>query len=525
MGDNRINPIIRLDYPDPDVIRVGEVYYMVSTTMHFMPGCEILCSRDLYNWEHVCFVYDRLDSTPEQRLEGNRSIYGRGMWAASLRYHDGMFYVCFVANDTGKTYLYTAENIEGPWTKRMIDGFYHDCSLLFDDDGGVYIVSGNTDIRLQQLKPDLSGPLAGGLDRIIVSDDGNPMLGFEGSHFYKIKGKYYLFLIHSLKDRWRRVEACYQSDSLEGQFTGGDILDDDMGYCGQGVAQGGIVDTPDGGWYAVLFQDRGAVGRIPVLIPVSFKDGAPVFGDGGRIPEQFELLPERTNCGYMPLVASDDFKGNTESFPACGQKREFGCFGLKSVWQFNHEPDLPYTCLDTKNGRWRIENGRLCRDLTHAPNMITQRMMFPGCSGEVTVEYAGLKEGDYAGICALQGCYAMAAVTKDNGKYYLVMAEHEAKDTPPGAGENDCLTQIERERVAIQGERVRLKLSVDFEEMKDEAVFFYEDEGQWKQIGSRKKLYFRLDHFTGCRFGLFSYATRQTGGKAAFGNFIYEYEK
>ena len=264
------NPITGLDYPDPDVIRVDDTYYMVSTTMHFVPGCEILRSYDLVHWEHLSYVYERLDSTEEQRLVGEKNCYGKGMWAASLRYHKGMYYICFVANDTGKTYLYTADNIEGPWEKRIIEGFYHDCSLLFEDDH-VYIVSGNRNIRLQELKKDLSGPKEGGLDRILVSDSRNPGLGFEGSHFYKIDGMYYLFLIHSLPDRWMRTQACYVSDSLTGEFKGGDVLCDTMGYCGQGVAQGGIVDTPDHKWYAVLFQDRGAVGRIPVLVPVKWE--------------------------------------------------------------------------------------------------------------------------------------------------------------------------------------------------------------------------------------------------------------
>ena len=143
-GNQEINPITRLDYPDPDVIRVDNTYYMVSTTMHFMPGCEILRSYDLVNWEHASYVYDVLDSTPGQKIEGEENIYGQGMWAASLRYHKGIFYVCFVANDTGKTYIYSAPSIEGPWKKSYIKGFYHDCSILFDDDDRVYIASGRS---------------------------------------------------------------------------------------------------------------------------------------------------------------------------------------------------------------------------------------------------------------------------------------------------------------------------------------------------------------------------------------------
>ena len=193
---------------------------------------------------------------------------------------------------------------------------------------------------------------------MIVSDEGNSYLGYEGTHFYKRNGRYYLFFIHSLRDRWRRVEACFWSDSLEGEFTGGDVLDDDLGYCGQGVAQGGIVDTPDGDWYAVLFQDRGAVGRIPVLVPVSWKNEVPVFGENplqcGKRAVLSLVTTASAECDYQyqPLVQSDDFRGAAESAFRDGNSDltdRFDCFGLKSVWQFNHEPDL--TLIDWKGRR------------------------------------------------------------------------------------------------------------------------------------------------------------------------------
>ena len=234
-----------MDIPDPDVIFHGGYYYLITTTMHFFPGGEILRSEDLKKWEHYSYVFDKLDSTPARRLEGDEHIYGKGMWAPSLRFNDGMFYVAFSSNDTHKTYLYRAEDLKGPWKLNEIKGFYHDLSLLFDN-GKAYIVYGNTQIHLTELNSDLTAPEEGGLDRIIVDDSGNPMLGYEGSHVYKIDGRYYLFLIHSLRDKWRRVEAMYVSDSLEGEFTGGDIFDDDLGIRDTGFAQGGVVKGPSG---------------------------------------------------------------------------------------------------------------------------------------------------------------------------------------------------------------------------------------------------------------------------------------
>lgn len=515
--DRGINPITRLDYPDVDVIRVEDTYYMVSTTMYFMPGCEILKSYDLVNWEHAAYVYDRLDSTPAQTLTGEESAYGQGMWAASFRYHKGTFYICFVANDTRKTYLYTSDSIEGEWEKHIVEGFYHDCSLLFDDDDRIYIVYGNKHIYLTELKPDLSGPLEGGLHRMVVSDEGNPSLGYEGAHFYKINGKYYLFFIHSLRDRWMRAEACFVADSLEGEFVGGDILVDDRGYCGQGVAQGGIVDTPDGNWFAVLFQDHGAVGRIPVLIPMHWEGDWPVIGENGRVPEKFQVFSTRPEYKYEPLVQSDDFKEKAE----VGNKTKYGCFGLKSAWQYNHEPELSLVNHDADKGILWIENGKICQNLITARNTLTQRMLFPKCAAQVTVDVSGLKEGDYAGICALQSCYGMVAATKQDGKTYVVMQNREATDGSMAGVGKDVTPGTEQERVLLQGNVFTLKIEVDFWKMRDEARFFYLEGEQWKPIGCTHKLYFKLDHFTGCRFGLFTYATKEMGGRAGFSNFIY----
>lgn len=507
----KINPITRLDYPDPDVIRVGEFYYMVSTTMYFFPGGEILRSKDLVHWEHLSYIYDTLDGTPGQRLEGSQNIYAQGMWAACVRYHQGQFYVCFSANDTGKAYLYTASDPAGPWQRRPIQGFYHDCSLLFDQDGRVYISYGHREIHITELKEDLSGPKPGGLDRVVVSDKDNPRLGYEGSHFYRINGRYYLFLIHSRRDRWRRTEACFIADSLEDEFTGGDVLDDDMGYLDQGVAQGGIVDTPDGRWYAVLFQDRGAVGRIPVLVPMSWKEGVPVFGENGRIPESFPV-PEAAPTA--PLVASDDFT-------TAGGPQTHGTFGLKSCWQFNHQPELSLTKLDRELGTWSVSTDKLCADVTQARNTLTQRMLFPRCAAEITVSAESLKEGDVAGLCVLQCCYGLIGITRCEDGYRLTVRTRENDETSQPA---QVSPEQEWESIPWESSQVQLRVEADFDQMKDQAVFFYRACGSenWTQLGPVHKLYFKLDHFTGCRFGLFTYATKETGGTAIFSDFVYD---
>ncbi len=512
---NQINPITCLDYPDPDVIRVGDIYYMASTTMHFMPGCEILRSYDLVNWEHAAYVYETLDSTDGQCLKGDKNIYGKGMWAATLRYHEGKFYVLFIANDTHKTYLYIATSVEGPWARQEIEGFYYDASLLFDDDGKVYIVHGHKVIWLTELEKDLSKPKPGGLNRIIVSDEGNDILGYEGSHIYKINNIYYVFFIHSRRDRWMRVEACFMADRLDGEFMGGDCLEDTRGYCNQGVAQGGIVDTPEGDWYAMLFQDHGAAGRIPILVPITWEDNYPVFGDKGKIPDSFEVKMTEKACGKSSsyaLVGSDDFVSEPDAK---------GEYKFLPRWQFNHEPWREFFELNGKEGYYRIITSKLCANMTEAPNTLTQRMKYPKCEAYVTIDVSNLKEGDYAGICALQGCYGLAAVTVREGKYFIVMQGKAANDDSLKAMKPDHEPGCEYECISTDKKLIKLKIKADFTNMKDEAEFFYENENSWIKIGITQKLYFKMDHFTGCRFGLFAYATKESGGSARFYKFTY----
>lgn len=511
------NPILRSDFPDPDVIRVGDTYYMISTTMHFMPGGVILRSFDLIHWEIFSHVYETLDDTPAQKLEGDQSIYGQGMWAASLRHHQGRFYVCFVANDTRKTYLYQSDDLRGPWQKQTMEGFYHDCSLLFDDDGRVYIVYGNSEIYLTELNPDLSGPKPGGLQRLIVRDREGVRLGYEGAHLYKIHGRYYVFFIHWLAEgSGRRVQACFSADALTGEFTGRDVLDDDMGYFNNGVAQGGIVDTPEGDWYAVLFQDQGALGRVPVVVPVRWEDDFPVFGVESKVPACLEIPSTRPEHVYAPFVSSDDF----HYAPGLDGKIRLG-----SAWQWNHNPDDACWVVDGAAGVLQLCAGRLSENVTRARNVLTQRAVGPHCSASVEVDGSLLNDGDFAGMCALQGRYGMVAIMREKGQYFLVMKGNPGKADYTMGKTLDKTPGVEYERVPLAGAKATLRVDLNFAQMTDEARFSYWDGAAWKPIGAVQKLYFGLDHFVGCRFGLFVYAMQRTGGKAGFRRFVVEVER
>lgn len=504
------NPIIFADYPDPDIIRVEDTYYMVSTTMHFMPGCVILRSYDLIHWETAAHVYQTLDDTPGQKLEGGH-IYGKGMWAASLRYHKGMFYICFVANDTGKTYLFTAASVNGPWSKQTIAGFYHDCSLLFDDDGRTYLVSGNMEIRLTELEEDLSGPKSGGLSRVIVQDRKDEVyLGYEGAHLYKINGKYVVFLIHMPKAAGRRTQACFMTDSLEGEFVGGDVFNDDMGYFNSGVAQGGIVDTPQGDWYAMLFQDYGALGRIPVLVPFHWEKDWPVFPR--HAPLQVEVSSTRPGYVYKPLYGSDDFQYRQD---------ENGGLHLKDYWEWNHNPADGLWSVTEKPGVYRIRTDRLSPNLVYAVNTLTQRAVGPACEALVTLDGSGLKEGDYAGLCLLISTYGFIALTREEGQLYLVMKARPTEDKSIFGNLVDQEPGAEYARVAVNGSRVRLKARCNFADRADVCEFFYLDDSGWLKLGVSHHMVFKMDMFVGARVGLFMFSTRESGGSADFSEFAY----
>ena len=505
------NPIIWADYPDLDPIRIDDTYYMVSTTMHFMPGCVILRSYDLIHWEVATHVYDVLDDTTDQKLEGEKQIYGKGMWAASLRYYKGKFYVCFVANDTHKTYLFTATDIMGPWEKQNIEGFYHDCSLLFDDDDRVYIIYGNNEIHLIELNEDISGPKPGGLNRIIIRETQEYYLGYEGAHFYKINGKYYAFFIHMLKSKnSRRTQACFVADSLEGEFVGGEVFDDDMGFHNSGVAQGGIVDTPDGKWYATLFQDRGAIGRIPVIVPMRWENDFPVFDK--KVPEYIEIPSTRPEYKYKPLVGDDNFIYDPDAS---------GKVSLKDIWQWNHTPTNILWSVTEKPGTYRIHSGKVCLNVNYAVNTLTQRAMGPACEAVVTLDGSGLKNGDYAGLSFLISSYGLIALTKEEGQCYLVMLAKSTNDKSIFGNLVDNEPGVEYARIPVSEAKVTLKACGYFVDKTDECEFYYQDGEEWKKLGITHNMVWKMDHFVGCRFGLFLFSTKEIGGTAEFSKFRY----
>jgi beta-xylosidase len=483
------NPVIFADVPDMSMVRVGDTYYMSSTTMHMSPGVPIMKSKDLINWQIVSYAYDILGDVDDLNLINGKNSYGRGSWASCIRYHDGTFYVSTFSQTTGKTYIFSTKNIEkGLWKTSSFSPSYHDNTLFFDDDGRVYLITGNKKLTLVELNTDLSGVKTGGVNQVIIENSSAPSgndsgLG-EGSQLFKVNGKYYLFNITWPKGGMRTV-VIHRADKITGPWEGKLALQD------KGVAQGGIVDTPDGKWFAYLFRDFGSVGRIPYLVPAKWEDGWPVLGVDGKVPDKLDLPASK---GLNPgIVASDEFN------------RHKGEPALPLVWQWNHNPDNKLWSVTQRKGYLRLTTGRIDTIFVTARNTLTQRTFGPECSGSTSIDISNMKEGDFAGLALLQRKFGLVGVRYNNGTKSIVMVN--AQSGRP----------VEAQSVPLTQKTVYLKAECDFRDKTDLANFFYSLDGKtWTPIGSQLKMEYSMPHFMGYRYGLFNYATKTPGGYVDF---------
>ena len=488
------NPIIFADVPDMSIIRVGDTYYMSSTTMHLSPGLPIMSSKDLVNWKIIGYCYDTLVSNDDMNLENGKSTYGRGSWASSIRYHNGTYYFSTFSATSGKTHIYSTKNIEkGPWKAVSFRPSLHDHSLFFDDDGKVYMLYGNKKLTLAELNDDLSGIKEGGVNQVVIENTTAPTdsiagsnLG-EGSQLFKVNGKYYLFNITWPRGGMRTV-VIHRADKLTGPWEGRIALQD------LGVAQGGLIDKPDGTWYSYLFRDYGAVGRIPYLVPVKWVDGWPVLGENGKVPATLNLP---ANKSLIPgIVSSDEFSGKNN-------KR-----ALPLVWQWNHNPDISLWSLTERKGFLRLKTGRIDTSFLLAKNTLTQRTIGPVCTGSISLDISNMNDGDFAGLSLLQKNYGLVGV-RINGNNKIIVMINATGGKP-----------VEAAQLPLEQKTVHFKAECDFTDKKDVANFFYSLDGKnWKPIGTQLKMAYTLPHFMGYRFALFNYATKNIGGFADFDYF------
>ena len=510
------NPLFYDEFSDPDIIRVGDDYYLAGTTMHTVPGVNILHSKDLVNWEQISYCFDRFDfDDPAFSLIDKKEVYGQGVWAPCIRYNNGKFYVFTNVNGKGLQ-AFIASDIRGPWEHVRVKGNIYDLSVLFDDDGKIYAIHGYGSVRCCELKPDLSEPVEG-TDKVIIPE-GNAV--GEGHHMYKINGWYYLISTdykpngRTLCSRSKNIYGPYETITITADETygyhpapmtnvKGRIVDNgtnisispaDKHATGCANAhQGGIVSTPDGQWWALLMQDFHSLGRTVCLMPMTWKEGWPMVGlEGnlGRAPRTW-LKPSTDSqtviTPHAPYQRSDDFNGKC----------------LQRIWQWNHNPD---------DSKWQLKKGKLriesmpAEQLLWARNTLTQRAIGPKSQTVVSLDVTHLKDGDVAGLGNINMPCSWIGVHRV-GKEWILKR----------------FTQLDNDTVCmpISPVKGRVWLMLDGDYDNDRASYKYSLDGtSFAPLGGEMVLSYQLITFQGSRPSLFVFNTKgTTGGYAEFDDF------
>ena len=522
------NPLFYDEFSDPDVIRVGDDYYLAGTTMHSVPGLVILHSKDLVNWENISYCFDRFDF-PEDRfsLKNHQEIYGQGIWAPCIRYANGQFYIFSNINGKGLQ-CYSSKDIKGPWTHHNMQGNIYDLGVLFDDDGKIYAIHKYGEVHCTELKPDMSGPVEGS-DRVIIPD-GNGI--GEGHHIYKIDGMYYLIstdyspngrtLCSRSKSIWGPYETRvitadetygYHAASLtqvprgtkyrigeDGTKFGLGPVDKDATAC-TNAHQGGIVQAKDGTWWALFMQDFHSIGRTVCLMPMTWEDGWPMVGlkgNLGRAPRTWY----KPGTHPQPLPSERGVE-NGDRFAPYDRSDDFDSKQLGRIWQWNHNPDDKMWSL--KGGRLRIQSTP-SEQLMWARNTLTQRVIGPKSITTVEIYIKGMKDGDVAGLGNINVPCSWIGIVKDGNNLTIRCFEQLTNDTVIAP-------------VGISNGKIWLRMIGDFDN--DQAQYAYSTDGtNFQTLGRMMPLSYQLISFQGSRHALFTFNVKgKKGGYAEFDNF------
>ena len=542
------NPLFYDEFSDPDILRVGDDYYLAGTTMHTVPGLVILHSKDLVNWENISYCFDRFDFDDDAfSLKNHKEIYGQGVWAPAIRYANGQFYVFTNINGKGLQ-CYTSKDIRGPWKHHNMQGRIYDLSVLFDDDGKIYAIHGYGEVKCTELKPDMSGPIEE-TERTIIPE--GSAVG-EGHHMYKINGMYYLIstdyrpngrtLCSRSKSIWGPYETItitadetfgYHAASLtqvpqdeqyrighDGTKFGIPDVDKDATAC-TNIHQGGIVEDQSGQWWALLMMDFHSIGRTVTLAPITWKDGWPMLGlEGnlGRAPRTWRKPDVRGNGGagvrgyentsFAPYDRSDDFEYSRTSVPSHPRTSDKS---LKPIWQWNHNPDDKMWSL--KNGRLRL-NTMPAEQLMWARNTLTQRVIGPTSVTTVELYTKGMKDGDVAGLGNINVPCSWIGIVKDGNDFTLQCFEQLTNDTTVLKPQTSILKP--------QTSRIYLRCIGDYDN--DQMQYAYSLDGkEYKTLGRKMPLSYQLISFQGSRHALFAFNVKgRNGGYAEFDNFTVE---
>lgn len=404
------NPVLYADYSDPDAIRVGEDYFMISSSFCNAPGLPLLHSKDLVNWKVVNYI---LDEIPDARYDA--PAHGCGVWAPAIRYHEGTFFACFPMPDEG-IYMSTAKDPFGKWSKpvniRPGAGWIDPCPF-WDEDGRAYLVAGvaksrigyKSVLHMVEMRPDGMGLI--GEEVKIFDGNENDQVTIEGPKMYKRNGYYYVFApAGGVKIGWQTV---LRSKNVFGPYEykivmrqGGSVVN--------GPHQGAWVDTVTGEDWFLHFQDVYGAGRIVHLQPMTWENDWPVIGiakpgnDYGEPVTQYR----KPNVGKVdwPVCepeTSDDFSGES--------------LGLQ--WQWNANPKEGWYALDGKG--LRLNAVKISPELPYGnvPNLLLQKWPAPEFSCVTKLNLENLRNGDCAGVISLGMEYGLLEIQKHGARLEL----------------------------------------------------------------------------------------------------------
>ncbi len=465
------NPPIYADYPDPDIIRVGDDFYFSTTTFIDVPGLTILHSQDLVHWEIVTHLVSQLTGSPNYNLTNGVQNYGNGVFASSLRYYNGTFY-CAETQNGQSTRIYYSTNIAGPWQYNQLSVGAFDPGLFIETNGTGYIVTAGgwqNNTTFLTLNSTFSQVVA---THVITNG-----LGLEGSHVVKRGNYYYIF------NAQPSTASLYVSraTNLFGPYTFMKSLDD-----GHGGHQGAIVDMPDGSDYGFVMKDSGTIGRMTYISPMFWSNSWPVWGttnSPGRVPATAPM-PILGKPAYQ-IPTSDDFLSPT--------------LGLQ--WQWNHNPDYTRWSLTERPGFLRLHPSG-ATNFWYARNTLIQKGQGPWSGAEVKFDLSNLQPGDICGLGALGKSNGTIAVTCNGpGDYTLSQNVIVSLDSTK--------TNLAAAVVATApytNATIFLRLGLDF--IKSQGTALYSADGRnWTQLGGRFNLAYDwlTGTFQGEQFAMFCY--------------------
>lgn len=417
---NYRNPILYADYSDPDAIRVGDDYFMTASSFCNVPGLPILHSKDLVNWKVVNYALDKI---PEFRYRN--PVHGCGVWAPSIRYHEGTYYICFPMPDEG-IYMTTTKDPFGKWSEpvniRPGAGWIDPCPF-WDDDGKAYLVAGvaksrigyKSVLHMVEMQPDGMGLI--GEEVKIFDGNENDQVTIEGPKMYKRNGWYYVFApAGGVKTGWQTV---LRSKNPFGPYEYKVVMRQGDSLV-NGPHQGAWVDTVTGEDWFLHFQDVYAAGRIIHLQPMHWENDWPIIGVNKPGNDYGEPVMEykKPDIGKTAEELAD-----SSQYPVCEPDcdDDFTGENLGMQWQWNANPEADWYALDSQKGQLQLNavDAVPLRPVGDCRNILLQKWPAPEFTCITKMNLTGMQEGDMAGVVSLGMEYSALAVAKRNGAYIL----------------------------------------------------------------------------------------------------------